>query len=87
MAKEDAIEVEGVVTEVLPDRNFRVKLENEHVVLAYLAGRMSKFRIRVLVGDNVTVQLSPYDLDRGRITYRHKTGSPPPAGRTTYRKR
>ena len=78
MAKEEPIEVEGLVTEVLPDRNFRVQLQNDHVVLAYLAGKMSKFRIRVLVGDMVTLELSPYDLTRGRITYRHKTGSPPP---------
>jgi translation initiation factor IF-1 len=87
MAKEQAIEVEGLVTEVLPDRNFRVKLQNDHVVLAYLAGRMSKFRIRVLVGDMVTLELSPYDLSRGRITYRHKTGSPPPSPRPARRKR
>jgi translation initiation factor IF-1 len=82
LAKQEAIEVEGTVTEVLPDQNFRVKLQNDHVVLAYAAGRMSKFRIRVLVGDVVTLELSPYDLSRGRITYRHKTGSapPPPSG-------
>lgn len=78
MAKQEAIEVEGLVTEVLPDRNFRVQLQNDHVVLAYLAGKMSKFRIRVLVGDVVTLELSPYDLSRGRITYRHKTGGAPP---------
>lgn len=72
MAKEEAIEVQGTVTEVLPDRKFRVQLENDHVVLAYAAGRMTKFRIRVLVGDRVTLELSPYDLSRGRITYRHK---------------
>ena len=79
MAKQEAIEVEGLVTEVLPDQNFRVLLENDHVVLAYAAGRMSKFRIRVLVGDRVTMELSPYDLNRGRITYRHKVeGGPPP---------
>jgi len=87
MAKEQAIEVEGLVTEVLPDRNFRVQLQNDHVVLAYLAGRMSKFRIRVLVGDMVTLELSPYDLNRGRITYRHKTGSPPPAQRPARKRR
>jgi len=83
VAKQEAIEVEGVVTEVLPDQKFRVKLQNDHMVLAYAAGRMSKFRIRVLVGDRVTVELSPYDLDRGRITYRHKAGAssgPPPGG-------
>jgi translation initiation factor IF-1 len=78
MAKQEAIEVEGLVTEVLPDRNFRVQLQNDHVVLAYLAGKMSKFRIRVLVGDVVTLELSPYDLSRGRITYRHKKASAPP---------
>ena len=82
MAKQEAIEVEGVVTEVLPDQKFRVKLQNDHIVLAYAAGKMSKFRIRVLVGDAVTVELSPYDLSRGRITYRHKAagGPPPPHG-------
>lgn len=80
MAKQESIEVEGLVTEVLPDQNFRVQLQNDHVVLAYAAGKMSKFRIRVLVGDRVTVQMSPYDLSRGRITYRHKvaTGNPGP---------
>ncbi len=78
MAKEAAIEVEGLVTEVLPDQKFRVKLENEHMVLAYAAGKMSKFRIRVLQGDRVTVELSPYDLTRGRITYRHKVESTGP---------
>jgi translation initiation factor IF-1 len=76
MAKQEAIEMEGVVTEVLPDRNFRVLLENGHTVLAYAAGKMSKFKIRVLVGDRVSLELSPYDLSRGRITYRHKAGGP-----------
>jgi translation initiation factor IF-1 len=73
MAKEEGVEVEGLVTEVLPDRMYRVKLENGHTVLAYGAGKMSKFRIRVLQGDRVTLSLSPYDLSRGRITYRHKS--------------
>jgi translation initiation factor IF-1 len=77
MAKQGGIEMEGVVTEVLPDRNFRVLLENGHTVLAYAAGKMSKFKIRVLVGDRVSLELSPYDLSRGRITYRHKAGSGP----------
>ena len=72
MAKEEGIEVEGVVTDVLPDRKFRVRLENGHMVLAYGAGKMSKFKIRILTGDRVTLSLSPYDLSRGRITYRHK---------------
>lgn len=82
MAKQEAIEMEGVVTEVLPDQNFRVELENGHEILAYAAGRMSRYRIRVLVGDRVSVALSPYDLSRGRITYRHKSGGPsgPPQG-------
>jgi translation initiation factor IF-1 len=87
MAKEQAIEVEGLVTEVLPDRNFRVQLQNDHTVLAYLAGRMSRFRIRVMVGDLVTLELSPYDLSRGRITYRHKTQAPPPPSRQQTRRR
>jgi translation initiation factor IF-1 len=73
--------VEGRVTEVLPDQNFRVELENGHVVLAYAAGRLSKFRIRVLVGDLVSLELSPYDLTRGRITYREKVQSLPPPQR------
>jgi translation initiation factor IF-1 len=66
MAKEEGIEMEGVVTEVLPDRNYRVLLDNGHEILAYAAGKMSKFKIRV------SVVLSPYDLTRGRVTYRHK---------------
>ncbi len=72
MAKEEAIEVEGVVTEVLPDANFRVELENGHDILAYLSGKMRKHYIRVLEGDAVTVEISPYDMSRGRVTYRYK---------------
>jgi translation initiation factor IF-1 len=68
----DAIEMQGTVTEVLPDTNFRVQLENGHEVLAYISGRMRKNYIRILEGDRVTVELSPYDLRRGRITYRFK---------------
>jgi translation initiation factor IF-1 len=68
----DAIEMQGTVTEVLPDTNFRVELENGHEVLAYISGRMRKNYIRILEGDRVTVELSPYDLSRGRITYRFK---------------
>ena len=71
MAK-DVIEMQGTVTEVLPDTNFRVTLENGHEVLAYISGRMRKNYIRILEGDRVTVELSPYDLRRGRITYRFK---------------
>ena len=71
MAK-DVIEMQGTVKEVLPDTNFRVQLENGHEVLAYISGRMRKNYIRILEGDRVTVELSPYDLRRGRITYRFK---------------
>jgi translation initiation factor IF-1 len=72
LAGEDKIEAEGVVVEALPNAMFRVELENGHSVLAYLAGRMKKYYIRVLLGDRVRVELSPYDLTRGRIVYRHK---------------
>ena len=68
----DAIEAEGIVTEVLPDTNFRVQLENDHEILAYLSGKMRKHYIRVLTGDRVKVEMSPYDLSRGRVTYRYK---------------
>ncbi|ALC16692.1 MAG: translation initiation factor IF-1 [Desulfuromonadales bacterium GWD2_61_12] len=72
MSKEEAIEVEGSVIEPLPNAMFRVKLDNGHVVLAHISGKMRKFYIRILPGDRVTVELSPYDLTRGRITYREK---------------
>ncbi|MBT3316466.1 translation initiation factor IF-1 [bacterium] len=72
MAKEEGISVEGEVTEALPNAMFRVKLENEHVVLAHISGKMRMHYIRILPGDKVTVELSPYDLTRGRITYRYK---------------
>lgn len=71
LAKE-AIEIEGTVTEVLPNATFRVELENGHEVLAYLSGKMRQNYIRVLEGDRVKVELSPYDLTRGRVTYRYK---------------
>jgi translation initiation factor IF-1 len=70
--KEAAIELEGVVSEVLPSAMFRVELANGHKMLATAAGKMRQFRIRILAGDRVTVALSPYDLSRGRITFRHK---------------
>lgn len=72
LAKEEAIEVEGTVVEPLPNAMFRVKLDNDHVVLAHISGKMRKYYIRILPGDRVTVELSPYDLTRGRITYRAK---------------
>ncbi|MCI5060550.1 MAG: translation initiation factor IF-1 [Alphaproteobacteria bacterium] len=72
MAKEDLMEFKGVVTEILPNAMFRVKLENDHEILAHAAGKMRKHRIRVLQGDSVTVEMTPYDLTKGRITYREK---------------
>jgi translation initiation factor IF-1 len=72
MAKEDLIEFSGVVVELLPNAMFRVRLENEHVILAHTSGKMRKNRIRVLVGDKVTVEMTPYDLTKGRITFRQK---------------
>lgn len=81
MAKEDLIEFEGVVAEVLPDARFRVTLDSGHDVLAYASGRMKKNRIRILAGDKVTVEMTPYDLTKARINFRHKderasTGGP-----------
>ncbi|BCS90023.1 translation initiation factor IF-1 [Pseudodesulfovibrio sp. JC047] len=70
MAKEEGIVVQGTVEEALPNAMFRVELENGHTVLAHISGKMRKFRIRVMPGDTVTVELSPYDLTRGRITFR-----------------
>ena len=72
MAKEESIEVEGTVLEPLPNAMFRVKLENGHKILAHISGKMRMHFIRILTGDKVKVQLSPYDLTRGRITYRYK---------------
>ena len=72
MAKADVIELEGVVVEVLPNTTFRVKLENDHEILAHISGKMRQFNIRILAGDQVTVEMTPYDLTKGRITYRKK---------------
>ncbi|MDY0274071.1 MAG: translation initiation factor IF-1 [Desulfomicrobium sp.] len=72
MAKEEAIEVEGVIEEAMPNAMFLVRLENGHQVLGHISGKMRKFYIRILPGDRVKVELSPYDLTRGRITYRFK---------------
>lgn len=78
--KEEKIEVEGTVVEALPSTQFLVQLDNGHKVLAYLSGKMRKYYIRILLGDRVKVELSPYDLTRGRITYRFKkSGAPAPA--------
>jgi translation initiation factor IF-1 len=72
MSKEELLEFPGTVTELLPNATFRVKLENEHEIIAHTAGRMRKNRIRVLVGDKVLIEMTPYDLTKGRITYRFK---------------
>ena len=76
--KEEKIEVEGTVIEALPATQFRVELDNGHLVLAYLSGKMRKYYIRILRGDRVRVELSPYDLSRGRITYRYRKRSMSP---------
>jgi translation initiation factor IF-1 len=76
MAKEEVLEFEGVVTELLPDSRFRVELDNKHVIIAYTAGKMKKNRIRTLVGDRVTVEMTPYDLDKGRVVFRHRDDRP-----------
>lgn len=72
MSKEDVIEMEGVVTETLPNTMFRVELENGHMITAHISGRMRKHYIRILTGDKVKVELTPYDLSKGRITFRTK---------------
>ena len=81
MAKEELIEMQGIVNEVLPDTRFRVTLDNGHELVAYSAGRMKKNRIRILAGDRVSLELSPYDLSKGRISFRHlerRSDMPPP---------
>jgi translation initiation factor IF-1 len=72
MAKQESIQVEGIVVETLPNASFEVKLENEHVILAHISGKMRMNYIRILPGDKVLIELSPYDLTRGRIVYRYK---------------
>ena len=72
MAKEELLEFNGTVKELLPNAMFRVLLDNNHEIIAHTAGKMRKFRIRVLAGDKVTVEMTPYDLTKGRITFRHK---------------
>lgn len=87
MAKEELLEMQGVVNDVLPDTRFRVTLENGHELVAYTCGKMKKNHIRILVGDKVTLELSPYDLSKGRITFRHienRGPSTPPPPRRRY---
>lgn len=81
MAKEELIEMQGMVDEVLPDSRFRVTLENGHTLVAYTGGKMRKNHIRILAGDKITVELSPYDISKGRITFRHIEGRAPAAPR------
>ena len=72
MAKDDVIQMQGEIVDNLPNATFRVKLENGHMVLGHISGKMRKFFIKIAIGDKVTVEISPYDLGKGRITYRHK---------------
>ncbi len=88
MAKEDVIEIDGVIAEILPGGQFRVQLDGEHEILVYTAGKMRENRIRTMVGDRVTVEMTPYDLTRGRLVYRHKAESAPSGqARRVYRPR
>jgi translation initiation factor IF-1 len=79
MAKEELLEMNGVVDEILPDSRYRVTLENGHSLIAYSAGKMQKHHIRIVAGDKVSLELSPYDLNKGRITFRHIEGRGPAA--------
>jgi len=84
MAKEELIQFEGLVTEILPDARYRVQLDAGHEIIAYTAGKMKKNRIKTLAGDRVTIEMSPYDLEKGRLIFRHKDerpgGGPPRSG-------
>ncbi|TAK49667.1 MAG: translation initiation factor IF-1 [Xanthobacteraceae bacterium] len=92
MSKEELIVFEGLVVELLPDARFRVQLENGHEIIAYTAGKMKKNRIKTLAGDRVTVEMSPYDLEKGRLVFRHKddrggaSAARPPARRNFVRR-
>lgn len=87
MAKEALLTLDGVIEEILPDGRFRVVLENEHRVIVYTAGKMRKFRIRSIVGDRVQVEMSPYDMEKGRLIYRERiAGSGPGAGQRRQRR-
>ncbi len=84
MAKEALIEMNGLVTEVLPDSRFRVTLDNGHLLIAYTGGKMRKHHIRILAGDKVSLEMSPYDMNKGRITFRHLPGRPANGAATTH---
>ena len=90
MAKEELLAFEGLVTEILPDARYRVQLDNGHLLVAYTAGKMKKNRIKTLAGDRVTVEMSPYDLEKGRLVFRHKderASGPRPPMRGQFRRR
>lgn len=88
MPKEELIEMQGKVDEVLPDMRYRVTLDNEHKLVAYIGGKMRKHRIRILAGDKVTLEMSPYDLSKGRITFRHiENRQPSPAGSPGFKRK
>ena len=84
MAKEELIEMNGQVVEVLPDSRYRITLDNGHALIAYTGGKMRKHRIRILAGDKVTLEMSAYDLSKGRITYRHIDNRAPRAAPSAY---
>jgi translation initiation factor IF-1 len=87
MAKEELIEMDGIVQEILPDSRFRVDLDNGHKLIAYTSGKMRQHHIRILAGDRVTLEMSAYDLSKGRITFRHiEKRNAPPARRPAYRR-
>jgi len=86
MAKEELIDMSGIVNEVLPDSRYRVTLDNGHQLVAYAAGKMKKNHIRILAGDRVSLELSPYDLTKGRINFRHLEGRGPSAPRSPVRR-
>ena len=91
MAKEELMQFEGLVLEILPDARYRVRLDSGHEIIAYTAGKMKKNRIKTLAGDRVTVEMSPYDLEKGRLIFRHKderaASMPRPAARPQFRRR
>jgi translation initiation factor IF-1 len=87
VAKEDVLLVEGVITEILPERRFRVRLDNGHDLIAYTAGKMLRNRIRSIAGDRVHVEVSPYDLDKGRVVFRERSGPPIPMNQRRFFRR
>jgi translation initiation factor IF-1 len=86
LAKEDLLTLEGMIEEILPDGRFRVRLDNDHPIIAYTAGKMRRFRIRSVVGDRVHVEMTPYDLQKGRIVFRERTPGVGPGQRRGFRR-